>query len=332
MRQAIALATSPDAPRGANPRVGCVVIDAGGSVVGTGYHLGAGTAHAEVVALAQAGERARGGTAVVTLEPCRHTGRTGPCTLALLAAGIHRVVIGMADPTARAGGGAGDLRAAGVEVIEEVLVEECTAVNSDWAHVQRHDRPYVTVKTAMSLDGRVADAGGGPTAITAGAARAWVHDLRTRVDAILVGTNTVRVDDPQLTARAPDGSALPRQPLRVVMGHSEVRPNARLRGEPGEWLHVRTREPRAALEILRARDVAHVLIEGGPQIIRAFLAADRVDQVCWFVSPILLGGGPMALGPLAVPLEASTMRLEVIGDDVLMITSGLVPQSSAGST
>lgn len=328
MRGAIALATNPGAPRGVNPRVGCVIVDRDGVVVGEGFHRGAGTAHAEVEALAQAGVRARGATAVVTLEPCRHIGRTGPCTVALLDAGIARVVYGLADPTVTAGGGAAELRRSGIDVIGGVLAEECAMVNRAWVHVHRHGRPFVTVKTAMSLDARVADASGGPTPITSAAARAWAHRLRGSVDAVLVGTRTVHVDDPRLTARGPDGRTVGRQPLRVVMGHADIPTGAALRAVPGEWLQVRSRDPLAVLHELLRRDVHHVLIEGGPRIVQAFLEAGLVDEACWFIAPILLGGGPLALPSLGGPVQARLAHLEAIGEDVLVTVSDLAPASN----
>ena len=156
MARALELAVAPDAPRGVNPRVGCVIIGASGEILGEGYHRGAGTAHAEVRALEEAGISARDATAVVTLEPCRHVGRTGPCVQALIAAGVSRVVFAQADPTVSAGGGAGELRAGGIEVIGGVMAEQAALVNRGWTHVQRTGRPFVTLKIAATLDGRVA--------------------------------------------------------------------------------------------------------------------------------------------------------------------------------
>ena len=232
MREALALAQSPDAPFGENPRVGCVLVAPDGEVVGRGHHRGAGTPHAEVVALADAGARAAGATAVVSMEPCRHTGRTGPCTQALLDAGVRAVVYGQPDPTEQGGGGGDVLRAAGVDVHGGVLADEARAVNEEWTFAVVHGRPFVTWKCAASLDGRVAGADGGPTSITGAASRADVHDLRSRVGAIIVGTGTVLVDDPLLTVRRP-GGPVPTPPLRVVVGSRPIpdrRPGARRLG------------------------------------------------------------------------------------------------------
>lgn len=319
MDEAIALAASPDAPRGLNPRVGCVIVDAEGSVRGRGYHLGAGTAHAEVVALAEAGAAARGATALVSLEPCRHTGRTGPCTEALIAAGIARVVYAQADPTAQAGGGAEVLRAAGIEVVGGVREAAAHDVNRLWTHVQRTGRPYVTAKLAVSLDGRVADATGGPTAISGVASRAFAHDLRAQVDAIAVGTGTVIADDPQLTARDPEGLPRARQPLRVVLGDTEIPGNARILDDAAPTVRINGRDPMRALAQLADLGIQHVLLEGGPTILTAWLAADVVDDVVWFIAPILLGDGPVGVLRMDCPLAVDVRSIRPMGDDVVVI-------------
>lgn len=319
MAQAIALATSPDAPRGLNPRVGCVIVDARGDIVGRGHHRGAGTPHAEAVALAEAGPAARGATAVVSLEPCRHTGRTGPCTEALIAAGIARVVYAQADPTPVAGGGAEVLRGAGVEVIAGVGATDAGEVNRLWTHVQRTGRPLVTAKLAVSLDGRVADAGGGPTAITGDQARAYVHELRAAVDAIAIGTGTLLADDPQLTARRPDGSLHAHQPLRVVIGDSPIPPDARILDASAPTVHLTGHDPARALGELAARGVQHVLLEGGPTLLTAWLCADVVDDVVWCIAPTLLGAGPLAVLPMDLPLAVDVHSIRPMGDDVAVM-------------
>ncbi|MEI7631043.1 MAG: bifunctional diaminohydroxyphosphoribosylaminopyrimidine deaminase/5-amino-6-(5-phosphoribosylamino)uracil reductase RibD, partial [Actinomycetes bacterium] len=169
MREALALAVLPDAKCSPNPRVGCVLVSPSGQIVGRGYHVAAGLPHAEVNAIAAAGELARGATAVVTLEPCLHTGRTGPCTQALIEAEVSQVIFAQADPSDIAGGGAAELMRAGIAVIGGVLADEAEQINRAWTHVQVTGRPFVSIKTAMSLDGRVAGAGGGPTTITGAA-------------------------------------------------------------------------------------------------------------------------------------------------------------------
>ncbi len=318
MRQALDLAVSPDAPRGQNPRVGCVVVDASGRVVGAGYHRGAGTPHAEVVALEAADGCTLGATAVVTLEPCRHVGRTGPCTDALISAGIARVVFAQSDPTALAGGGAAVLADAGLEVVGGILADEALEVNRAWTHVQATGRPLVTLKCAMSLDGRVAGPGGEPIAITGPAARALSHRLRSEVDAIVVGTGTALMDDPHLTARDAQGRPVDRQPLRVVVGEREIPPTLHLLDEAAPSVHLRTRDPREVVDFLGRRGVSHLLVEGGPTLAAAFLTAGLVDEVMWFIAPRLLGSGPISLAGLTRPVPMVVSAVESIGDDVLI--------------
>lgn len=321
MREAITLAASPDAPRGPNPRVGCVILDDVGTVIARGYHHGAGTPHAEVEALRIAGDAARGATAVVSLEPCRHVGRTGPCTQALIDAGVRRVVFAQADPTTEAGGGAQVLRDAGIDVAGGLLEDEALAVNRAWTHVQRTGRPLVTVKTAMSLDGRVAGADGGPTAISNAGSRRLTHALRAECDAVLVGTGTALVDNPRLTVRDADGTEVGPWPLRVVMGERAMPTELAVFDASAPSAHLRTRDPRVALAALLERGVHHVLVEGGPTVVGAFLDAGLVDRVMWFVAPVLLGAGPVALPPLAAEWNVVVEDVRRIQDDVLVIGS-----------
>lgn len=318
MRRAIQLATSPDAPRSSNPRVGCVVLDASGRAVGEGYHRGSGTAHAEVVALQQAGSQARGGTAVVSLEPCSHVGRTGPCTAALIQSGVRRVVFAQSDPTERAGGGAQVLSAAGIEVVGAVLVDEATQVNRAWTHWQRCGRPLVTLKCAMSLDGRVAGPNGEPVAITGPAANQVSQRLRAEVDAVCIGAGTAMVDNPWLTARDPSGALRPDQPLRVVVGLRDLPSRLRLLDDAAPTLQIRSHDPKTVLAELADRGVQHVLLEGGPTLSAAFLEAGVVDEVMWWVAPRLLGSGPSALARLAAQVMVEVTAVDRVGDDVLV--------------
>lgn len=328
MERALALAVSPGSMRGPNPRVGCVVLDVNGQVVGEGWHRGAGTAHAEVDALAAAGGRARAGTAIVTLEPCRHVGRTGPCTSALIDAGIVRVVYAQSDPTAAAGGGAQVLADAGVEVIGGLLADRATEVNRGWTTVQLRGRPFVIVKTAMSIDGRVADASGGPTRITGDAARRHAHRVRGEVDAIIVGTGTVLADDPHLTARTPTGELAPSQPLRVVMGTRPLPTGAHVLDSAAGTLVLPTHELEAGLAELAARGVQEALVEGGPTLVRAFLDAGLVDAIQWYVAPLVLGGGPRAL-PDGPAITLDVRHVERVGEDVLV--EGRIARPEGGS-
>ncbi len=320
LRRALLLAATPDVPLGPNPRVGCVILDARGKAVGEGWHRGAGTPHAEVAALADAGSAATGGTAVVTLEPCRHTGRTGPCTEALLSAGIRRVVFAQEDPHAIAAGGARVLRDAGLDVEGGILAEEAAALNEAWTFAVSHGRPLVTWKVAATLDGRVAAADGTSRWISGEESRAQVHDLRAEVDAIAVGTGTVIVDDPHLAARDASGRARARQPLRVVVGLRDIPEGARVLDSDAPTLHLRTRDPAEVLAALHDREVRHLLLEGGPTLAAAFLEAGLVDQVTWYVAPLIVGAGPVAVpdlgvGTLSQALRLSEVRVDQVGPD-----------------
>ena len=318
MARALELAVAPDAPRGLNPRVGCVIIGASTDTVGEGYHRGAGTPHAEVQALDEAGVAARGATAVVTLEPCRHVGRTGPCVQALIAAGVSRVVFAQADPTVSAGGGTGELRAGGIEVIGGVLEELASLVNRGWTHVQRTGRPFVTLKIAATLDGRVADDSGGPTPISGPESALFVHALRGDVDAVLVGTGTAIIDNPRLTVREADGRMADRQPLRVVIGERDLPRSLHIFNDEALTVHLRTRVPTEVMADLAGRGVQQVLLEGGPSLAAAFLNEGLVDEVVWLLAPRLFGVGPVALGPMSGPLLVDVREFGRIGDDVLV--------------
>ena len=321
MRRALEVAASPDAPPGPNPRVGCVLIDASGRVIAEGHHRGAGTPHAEADALLAAGSDAWGTTAVVTLEPCNHTGRTGPCARALIDSGVTRVVFATADLGSRSGGGAAALRAAGVDVEAGVLAAAAEALNPEFTLARRRGRPFVTWKFGASLDGRIAAADGTSQWITSAASRADVHKLRATVDAVLVGTGTQHADDPLLTVRTPEGIVAAVQPVRVVMGRSEVAMSARIRSDDAPFVHLRTHDPREALTQLSARGVNQVLLEGGPTLAGAFMTAGCIDRVVAYVAPVLLGAGAAALSDAGVTTIADALRLTpsditVLGGDV----------------
>lgn len=319
MRRALDLARSPDAPLGPNPRVGCVLLAPDGRVVAEGYHRGAGHPHAEVDALAAAGDRTRGATAVVTLEPCNHTGRTGPCSQALIAAGIRRVVYAQADANPVAQGGAESLRLAGVDVEGSVLADEARTVNPYWTFAVESGRPYVTWKFAATLDGRSAAADGTSQWISSAEARSDVHRLRAECDAILVGTGTVLADDPRLTVRDTDGSPLVhnRQPLRAVMGLRDIPAAAAVLDDAAPSIHLATRDPAEALKQLFARDRQHVWLEGGPTVAGAFWRAGVVDRVVAYVAPALLGDGRAALVDAGVRTIGEAIRLEF--DDITRV-------------
>ncbi|GEL93516.1 bifunctional diaminohydroxyphosphoribosylaminopyrimidine deaminase/5-amino-6-(5-phosphoribosylamino)uracil reductase RibD [Cellulomonas composti] len=326
MRRALDLARRGP-HHGPNPRVGCVLLGADGETIGEGWHRGAGTPHAEVAALADAAQRrtsTRGSTAVVTLEPCDHTGRTGPCTAALLAAGVARVVVAVTDPNPLAAGGAERLRNQGVQVVTDVLADEGRALLGAWLPAVERDRPFVTLKIAASLDGRVAASDGSSRWITGEMARRHAHELRGQVGAIVVGTGTALRDDPSLSARTASGELSAHQPLRVVVGHREVPAGARLRGPGGDLVQVRSHDPADVLAALVEREVRHVLVEGGPTLATAFLRAGLVDEVHAYVAPVLLGAGPTAIGDLGIAGIADALRLvptsvQPLGPDVLVV-------------
>jgi diaminohydroxyphosphoribosylaminopyrimidine deaminase / 5-amino-6-(5-phosphoribosylamino)uracil reductase len=317
MRRALVLAASAGVPLGPNPRVGCVLPDAEGRVVAEGYHRGAGSPHAEVEALTRAGAAARGATAVVTLEPCNHTGRTGPCAQALVEAGVRRVVVAQRDTNPVATGGAETLRAAGVEVETGLLADEARALNRVWTFAVEHGRPFVTWKFAATLDGRSAAADGSSRWVSSPAARLDTHRLRALCDTMLVGSNTVAVDDPHLTVRDLAGVPVPAQPLRAVMGERDLDPGRRVFDAQAESVHLRTRDPHAALAELYMRDRQHVFLEGGPTLAAAFLRAGLVDEIVVYVAPMLLGSGRNAVGDLGIDTIADARHFAVTDVTVL---------------
>lgn len=300
-----------------NPRVGAVLLDAAGQVVGTGHHAGAGTPHAEVVALAEAGERARGGTAHVTLEPCAHTGRTPACTEALLRAGVAEVVYAVPDPSPVAGGGGQVLGEQGVrvrtgpEVVGAEEAAEATELVRAWSFAVRHGRPRVVWKVAATLDGRIAAADGSSAWITSAQARADGQQLRAASGAIAVGTGTALADNPSLTSRDEDGTLRERQPLRVVVGHRDLPGSARLHDDSAPTLHLRTHDPVEVLAKLHRREVRQLLLEGGATLAAAFWRGGLVDEVVAYLAPALLGAGVNAVGDLGITSLSGIARLEV---------------------
>ena len=318
MAEAITLAQDPAAPRGVNPRVGCVIVDSRGDVVGRGFHRGAGTDHAEVVALAEAGERAKGATAVVTLEPCNHTGRTGPCSEALLAAGISRVVYSQADPSADAAGGARRLSDAGVDVIAGVCAAETADINREWTVAVSRGYPFVTAKCAVSLDGRVAGENGRRIRLTGRDANVYAHALRARVGAIITGIGTVLGDDPELTVRnVPLLPAGP--PTRVIMGERNIPAKAKILNASAPTLHLRHRNPRQALTSLFDHGVRDVLLESGPTLLDAFIRDGLVDEFVWLVAGVWIGSGPHALPGIGrLDNEVTVIETRSLGQDVLL--------------
>jgi len=320
MRHALTLALR--GPRGINPQVGAVLLSPAGDVIAEGWHRGAGTAHAEVDALSKVSPgAARGATAVVTLEPCNHTGRTGPCAQALIDAGVARVVYAVDDPGVASSGGAAHLRQAGVDVEGGVLLPEATALLESWLEVQRLGRPHVTVKWAQSLDGRAAASDGTSQWITGPDARADVHRRRAAADAIVVGTGTLLADDPALTARRPDGTLFDHQPRPVIVGAREVPADARVRTHPHPFLQDDGTDLGALLARLVEQGLHSVFVEGGPALASSFLRARLVDDVLVYIAPTLIGGERLATGDLGVATITDQLRLAVtaverLGDDL----------------
>ena len=287
-----------------NPTVGAVVVGAGGGVVGEGVSEAAGGPHAEVVALDAAGEAARGGTVFVTMEPCAHHGRTPPCVDRIVASGVARVVAGCADPNPRAEGGAQRLRAAGVDV-ELLDLPEARRQNEAWRTWVALGRPYVILKLASTVDGRVAVPG--RRWVTGEESRRRVHELRAAVDAVAVGMGTVREDAPRLDARE---VPVVRQPRRLAFGRGPL--------PEGSELELRTGPLAEELAALAAEGVQSLLLEGGPTLATAFLADGVVDRLLVFVAPVVAGDGPPLIGPLPEPLDLGDPELERVGADVLL--------------
>ncbi len=351
MRRALALAARGEGLTAPNPMVGCVLAR-DGEIVAEGWHKGAGTPHAEAEALRDAGDGARGATAYVTLEPCNHWGRTGPCAEALIEAGVAEVIYAMADPNAEAAGGAATLRAAGVAARGGLCEPEAAALNRGWLHRLRAGRPYVFAKFAASLDGKIATHAGHSQWITGPAARARGHDLRAGVDGVIVGANTVIADDPALTAR-PSGRET-RRPLRIVLDSAartppgaqvydragagallavtDATPRARLDGFRGLGVDILTLpkdahgrpDAEALLQALGARGLNAVMIEGGGAVLGAFFDAGLIDEVWAFIAPVVIGGagktpvGGVGAARLDEAFRLDAVEIEQLGPDMLM--------------
>lgn len=353
MQMALDLAARARGRTSPNPMVGSVIVK-DGEIIGKGFHARAGSAHAEVVALMDAGEQARGATVYVTLEPCCHQGRTGPCTEALRKAGVKRVVVSMADPNPLvAGKGLAVLREAGIEVTSGILQQVAADLNEVFLKYITTKRPFVVLKAATSLDGKIATAGGESKWITGETARKQGHRLRDIYDAILVGVNTILSDDPSLTARLPEGRG--RDPVRIIVDSTARTPTAArvLLQESAAYTIIATTEaapverraslmaagaevmvvpgqgPRVDLvklvDLLGERQISSVLIEGGGKVNGSALAAGIVDKIAWFIAPKIIGGdaapGPVR-GPGAPSLQDATRLYDVsvrhLGEDILL--------------
>ena len=313
---------------GVNPQVGAVILDQEGRIVAEGYHKGSGTPHAEVMAIEDLKRSipypfAPGYTAVVTLEPCNHFGKTGPCAQALIDAGISRVVFPIKDPGNESAGGAQRLRDSGVEVIEGVLRDKAKEQSRVWLMSKQLGRPFVTLKWASSLDGRIAATDGSSKWISSEESRSDAHLLRRDVDAILVGTGTVIADDPELTARDQSGNYFEHQPLRVVMGERELSRDKRVFNEKAETIQIRARNPQVVLQELHIRQVKHLLVEGGSKIASEFIRNNLVDEFIIYLAPLLLGGPRLALNDLGIPSMTEAIQLRIteqklLGEDLFI--------------
>ncbi len=338
MERALELAARGRCGASPNPMVGAVVLDAEGRRAGEGYHAAYGGPHAEVTALTEAGDRARGGTLFVTLEPCAHYGKTPPCVDAVLAAGIRRAVIALAEPDPTAGGGADCLRAEGVEVNQGLGAERSRILNRRWLHWVRCSRPWVTLKAAVSLDGRVATREGESKWITGEAARERSLELREEHDAILVGVETILADDPQLTRRLglnpvsgwrrvvldsrlrtpSDAVVVQTQPEATLIAHTSEAPvedRRRLQETGVELVELKAGDDGrvdlgALLDHLARREVAALLVEGGPTVHGSFNDADLVDEIALFIAPFVIGGNaPAAVAGTGVATLEAAHRL-----------------------
>ena len=319
MRRALEISLSGPAV-GINPQVGAVILDPNGAVVSEGWHKGAGSDHAEVMALEQFAENFPGAslehhTAVVTLEPCNHVGKTGPCALALVEAGVSRVVFASADPGDQSSQGSRTLKDAGIEVIPGVLLKQ--------AEEQNRVRPFVTLKWASTLDGRSAAADGTSQWISGPESRADTHSRRANADSILVGTGTAIADDPELTARRPDGSYFEDQPIRIVLGESAIPDDLRVFNDKAKTIQIPTRDLHDALQQIWAQGIKHVFVEGGPKLASAFVGAKLVDEFIVYLAPKLLGGPNMALGQIGVTGIEDAAQLQLIetkqlGNDIFI--------------
>lgn len=322
MHRALELALLGPA-HGVNPQVGAVILDEKNSIIAEGYHKGSGTNHAEVEAIASLRERLgaevfpAGYTAVVTLEPCNHTGKTGPCSKALLDAGISRVVYAVSDPGAESSGGGDYLRQSGVEVVEGVCAGVAEEQARVWLTANRLKRPFVTLKWASSLDGRTAADDGTSKWISSSASRLDGHKRRSEVDAILVGTGTAIEDDPELTARDQNGDYFEHQPLRVVLGERELPSNLRVFNDKAETIHLKTRNIHGALAELFARGIKHVWVEGGPNVASDFLKLGLVDEFVIYLAPLLLGGEKVALRDIGVGSISDAKEIEILEQKLL---------------
>jgi len=307
MRHALSLALRGEGRTGANPIVGAVILDADGQPIAEGFH--AGGDHAEVVAIKSLSSIPAGSTIVVTLEPCNHTGKTGPCVDAIINAGFARVVYAVSDPNPIASGGADRLREAGIEVISGVLEVASRFFNRAWLSVIEKKRPLFIWKIAATLDGKTAAADGTSKWITSESSREFVSLLRRNSDAILVGTGTVIADNPTLIPH--DGEDV-KNPLRVVMGTREIPEGFNLHDDQAETLHVKSHDFDELIAQLLARGIKQVFVESGSELGTAMVSAGLIDEIMLFQAPTILGAGRTFIGDLGITTLDQRFDLEIL--------------------
>jgi diaminohydroxyphosphoribosylaminopyrimidine deaminase/5-amino-6-(5-phosphoribosylamino)uracil reductase len=319
MQRAIALSENGLGRTAPNPIVGAVIIGTDGSVIAEGFHDRASCAdHAEVVALKIAGDRAQGSTMYVTLEPCNHTGTTAPCTQAIIDAGIKSVVYAVADPNPVAAGGAAVLKAAGIDVVAGVGVDEATHSNRAWLTKIIKGRPFITWKVAATLDGKVAASDGTSQWITNEASRADVQKVRRSVDAIMVGTQTVIADNPHLVPH--DGAAI-KNPVRIVCGTQELPKDANVFNDAAPTKVIASKDLKVVAAELMATGANHILLESGPTLATALLQAGMLDELMLYQGASVLGVGKSFVADLGITTVNNAMSMqristETFGDDV----------------
>jgi diaminohydroxyphosphoribosylaminopyrimidine deaminase/5-amino-6-(5-phosphoribosylamino)uracil reductase len=297
-----------------NPIVGAVILDNSGNLIGEGFHQRAGDLHAEIAAIQSATGDLTGATLVVTLEPCNHQGKTPPCTEAIIKSGIKRVVYSISDPNPIAQGGEARLKAAGILVESGVLAELIEKTNRAWIKKVKTGRPYLTMKIASTLDGKIAAADGSSKWITSDNSRIDVAKLRSECDAIVTGTGTVLADNPNLTVRGFSRFEgwQDFKPTRVVIGERELPATAQVKSADAETVHLQTRDLNKLLELASARGWNRVLIEAGPTLNSAFLKERLVDEIFWYQAPAILGNGRSAIGDLGITTLAEQLSMEML--------------------
>jgi diaminohydroxyphosphoribosylaminopyrimidine deaminase/5-amino-6-(5-phosphoribosylamino)uracil reductase len=317
MQRAISLSLQGLGRTSPNPIVGAVIINSDGEVVGEGSHDRMRSPdHAEVVALKMAGAKAMGATIVVTLEPCNHTGSTGPCTRAIIDAGITTVVYAVSDPNEKAAGGAVALRAAGLAVFEGVLKDEAAHANRAWLTKIEKGRPFFTWKVAATLDGKVAAADGTSQWISNQRSRADVQNLRRQADAIVVGTNTVITDNPHLIPRG-DFPGFTANPLRVVCGEQEIPTSSKILDNAAPTLQVKSKDLSTLIAELNKTGLNQVLVEAGPTLATAMLKQGLMDELVMYQAPSLLGQGKAFVADFGAMSIDQKMVLDHISSEVI---------------